>query len=167
MIGIEARAREIGELISMIPEMPALARSGCCNAYVALAKVEPWGSSTSGVLWFRELGLVQVATNERGGSDGNTAARLLKELAELRELDRRRQAQAPGSPDHEAATVEVDRRNNRLMDWFRDLATNIRGRTAEEETDPRGDRRKASRGDLEPDARPPRGNPVARANLDD
>jgi hypothetical protein len=46
---------------------------------------------------------------------------LLKELDELRELDRRRHAHAPGSPDHDAASDELDTRTRRLMDRFRDL----------------------------------------------
>ena len=45
---------------------------------------------------------------------------LLKELAELRELDRRRHAHAPGSPDRDAASTELDARSRRLMDRFRD-----------------------------------------------
>jgi len=49
---------------------------------------------------------------------------LLKELAELRELDRRRHAHAPGSPGRDAASTELDARSRRLMDRFRDgLAT--------------------------------------------
>ena len=46
---------------------------------------------------------------------------LLRELEELRELDQRRNAHAPGSADHDAATLEVDLRSRRLMDRFRDL----------------------------------------------
>jgi hypothetical protein len=46
---------------------------------------------------------------------------LLRELDELRKLDRRRSALAPGSPAHDAATLEVDLRSRRLMDRFRDL----------------------------------------------
>jgi hypothetical protein len=47
--------------------------------------------------------------------------RLLKELDELRELDRRRNALSPGSAAHDAATLEVDLRTSRVMDRFRDL----------------------------------------------
>ena len=46
---------------------------------------------------------------------------LLRELADLRELDRRRNAHAPGSAAHDAATLEVDLRTRRVMDRFRDL----------------------------------------------
>jgi hypothetical protein len=46
---------------------------------------------------------------------------LLRELDELRELDRLRNAHAPGSAAHDAATLEVDTRSRRLMDRFRDL----------------------------------------------
>jgi hypothetical protein len=46
---------------------------------------------------------------------------LLKELDELRELDRQRNAHAPGSAAHDAASVEVDLRSRRLMNRFRDL----------------------------------------------
>ena len=46
---------------------------------------------------------------------------LLRELADLRELDRRRNAHAPGSAAHDAATLEVDLRTQRVMDRFRDL----------------------------------------------
>ena len=58
---------------------------------------------------------------ESQGRDANLIDRLLKQLAELRELDRRRQAHAPGSVAHDAATLEVDLRSRRLMDAFRDL----------------------------------------------
>jgi hypothetical protein len=46
---------------------------------------------------------------------------LLRELDELKELDRLRNAHAPGSAAHDAATLEVDLRSRRLMDRFRDL----------------------------------------------
>ena len=58
---------------------------------------------------------------ESQGRDANLIDRLLKQLAELRELDRRRLAHAPGSAAHDAATLEVDLRSRRLMDAFRDL----------------------------------------------
>ena len=58
---------------------------------------------------------------ESQGRDANLIEQLLKKLAELRELDRRRQAHAPGSAAHDAATLEVDLRSRRLMDAFRDL----------------------------------------------
>jgi hypothetical protein len=45
---------------------------------------------------------------------------LLRELTELRELDRRRNTYAPGSASHDRATAEVDDRTQRLMDRFRD-----------------------------------------------
>lgn len=58
---------------------------------------------------------------ESQGRDASSIDRLLRQLAELRELDRRRQAHAPGSAAHDAATLEVDLRSRRLMDAFRDL----------------------------------------------
>lgn len=58
---------------------------------------------------------------EHRGRDASAIDELLKELAELRELDRRRQAHAPGSAAHDAATLEVDLRGRRLMDRFRDF----------------------------------------------
>ena len=56
--------------------------------------------------------------NER---DEIVIEQLLRELDELRELDRRRNAHAPGSAAHDAATLEVDLRSRRLMDRFRDF----------------------------------------------
>jgi hypothetical protein len=53
--------------------------------------------------------------------DAIVIEQLLHALDELRELDRRRNAHAPGSPAHDAATLEVDLRSRRLMDRFRDL----------------------------------------------
>ena len=58
---------------------------------------------------------------ERQGRDAIAIEELLRELDELRELDRRRNAHAPGSAAHDAATLEVDLRSRRLMDRFRDL----------------------------------------------
>jgi hypothetical protein len=58
---------------------------------------------------------------ENEGRDTKAIDELLKELSELRELDRRRQAHAPGSVAHDAASLEVDLRSRRLMDRFRDL----------------------------------------------
>ena len=55
------------------------------------------------------------------GRESITVEDLLRELAELRELDRRRNAHAPGSAAHEAATLEVDLRTKSVMDRFRDL----------------------------------------------
>jgi len=52
------------------------------------------------------------------------AEELLKELAELRELDRQRHAHAPGSPARDAASTELDARGRRLMDRFRDALAN-------------------------------------------
>jgi len=42
---------------------------------------------------------------ERTGRDANVIEQLLRELDELRELDRRRNAHAPGSAAHDAATL--------------------------------------------------------------
>ena len=55
------------------------------------------------------------------GRDAFVIDELLRELAELRELDRRRNIHAPGSPARDAATLEVDLRTRRVMDRFRDL----------------------------------------------
>ena len=62
-----------------------------------------------------------MADTEHEGRDSLVIEELLRELDELRELDRRRNAHAPGSAAHDAATSEVDRRTKRLMDRFRDL----------------------------------------------
>ena len=58
---------------------------------------------------------------EHKGRDAIVIDELLRELDELRELDRRRNAHAPGSAAHDAATLEVDLRTRRVMDKFRDL----------------------------------------------
>jgi hypothetical protein len=71
---------------------------------------------------------MDLADQENEGRDPNAIAELLKQLAELRELDRRRQAHAPGSAAHDAATLEVDLRSRRLMDAFRDLEDGRRDR---------------------------------------
>ena len=55
------------------------------------------------------------------GRDAEAIDELLSELAELRELDRRRRAHRPGSAAYDAATLEVDLRSRRVMDRFRDL----------------------------------------------
>jgi hypothetical protein len=60
-------------------------------------------------------------TRQNDGRTTNAIDDLLRELAELRELDQRRQAHVPGSAAHDAATLEVDLRSRRLMDRFRDL----------------------------------------------
>jgi len=64
---------------------------------------------------------MSVTRQENEGRETHAINELLEELAELRELDRRRQAHAPGSAAHDAATLEVDLRSRRLMDRFRDL----------------------------------------------
>jgi hypothetical protein len=64
---------------------------------------------------------------ERAGGDPAADA-LLRELDELRELDRRRHAHAPGSPGYDAATSDLDARSRRLMDRFRDLLPGDRRR---------------------------------------
>jgi hypothetical protein len=61
-----------------------------------------------------------LTNKERKGRDSVVIEELLRELDELRELDRRRNAHAPGSAAHDAATLEVDLRSRRLMDRFRD-----------------------------------------------
>jgi hypothetical protein len=61
-----------------------------------------------------------VAGTENIDKDRVRVDELLRELDELRELDRRRHAHAPGSPAHDAASSEVDSRSRRLMNRFRD-----------------------------------------------
>jgi hypothetical protein len=61
-----------------------------------------------------------LAKSERLDRDPVAVEELLRELAELRELDRRRQTHAPGSSSREAASLEVDARSRRVMDHFRD-----------------------------------------------
>jgi hypothetical protein len=62
-----------------------------------------------------------LANRTNGSGDTNAISELLEELAQLRELDRLRQAHVPGSAAYDAATLEVDLRSRRLMDRFRDL----------------------------------------------
>ena len=62
-----------------------------------------------------------MTDKEHKGRDAIVIDQLLRELDELRELDLRRNAHAPGSAAHDAATLEVDLRSRRLMDRFRDL----------------------------------------------
>ena len=62
-----------------------------------------------------------MANGKHGSGDSNAISELLEELAELRELDRLRQAHVPGSAAYDVATLEVDLRSRRLMDRFRDL----------------------------------------------
>ena len=62
-----------------------------------------------------------MANRTDGSGDTNAINDLLEELAQLRELDRLRQAHVPGSAAYDAATLEVDLRSRRLMDRFRDL----------------------------------------------
>ena len=71
-----------------------------------------------------------MAEREHRGSDASAISELLKELAELRELDRRRQVHAPGSVAYDAATLEVDLRGRRLMDRFRDFEQRRAGKRA-------------------------------------
>ena len=71
-----------------------------------------------------------------GQRDGRDAIdELIRELAELKELDRLRNAHAPGSADHDAATIEVDARSRRLMDRFRDLHERRSGTAGPDGTD--------------------------------
>jgi hypothetical protein len=51
----------------------------------------------------------------------NTTRDLLAELAELRDLDRTRNAQPPGSAEHEAASAAVDALSKRVMNRSRDV----------------------------------------------
>ena len=59
---------------------------------------------------------------ERKGRTKRWTDALLAELAELRELDRRRHAEGPASEAETGADDQIDRRTLRLMDRFRDLA---------------------------------------------
>jgi hypothetical protein len=74
-----------------------------------------------------------LANMTNGSGDTNAISELLEELAQLRELDRLRQAHVPGSAAYDAATLEVDLRSRRLMDRFRDLKQR-RDRRLEEHT---------------------------------
>jgi len=67
------------------------------------------------------MGHERLTDERHAGRDAIVIEQLLRELDELRELDRRRNAHAPGSAAHDAATLEVDLRTRRLMDRFRDL----------------------------------------------
>ena len=62
-----------------------------------------------------------MTRKEYTGREAIVIEQLLHELDELRELDRQRNAHAPGSAAHDAATLEVDLRSRRMMDRFRDL----------------------------------------------
>ena len=62
-----------------------------------------------------------MTDKERMGREAIAIEELLRDLDELRELDRRRNAHAPGSAAHDAASLEVDLHSRRLMDRFRDL----------------------------------------------
>ena len=62
-----------------------------------------------------------MAHDANKGHEAIVINELLQELDELRELDERRNAHAPGSAAHDAATLEVDLRTRRVMDRFRDL----------------------------------------------
>ena len=66
-------------------------------------------------------GTCVLSNGEHKGRESTFIEGLLRELADLRELDRRRNAHAPGSAAHDAATLEVDLRTRRVMDRFRDL----------------------------------------------
>jgi hypothetical protein len=67
------------------------------------------------------MGHGRLRNRNNGSRDTDAISDLLEELAELRELDRLRQAHVPGSAAYDAATLEVDLRGRRLMDRFRDL----------------------------------------------
>jgi hypothetical protein len=67
------------------------------------------------------MGHERLTRSEHKGRDAIVIEQLLRELDELRELDRRRNAHAPGSAARDAATLEVDLRSRRLMDRFRDF----------------------------------------------
>jgi hypothetical protein len=61
-----------------------------------------------------------VVNTESIDRDAVPVDELLRELDELRELDRRRHAHAPGSPGQALVNAELDARSRRLMDRFRD-----------------------------------------------
>jgi len=60
-----------------------------------------------------------LTDKEREGRDSIVIDELLRELEELRELDRRRNAHAPGSTAHDAAMLEVDLRGRRVVERLR------------------------------------------------
>jgi hypothetical protein len=80
------------------------------------ARVALGTAQRSAEIW----GLV-LARHENEGRDARAIEELLRELSELRELDQKRHAQAPGSAAHDAATLAVDLKSRRLFDRFRDL----------------------------------------------
>jgi hypothetical protein len=69
---------------------------------------------------------LSAVAQERKGRTKRWTDALLAELAELRELDRRRHAE-PASAAETDVDDQIDRRTRRLMDRFRDLA----GRSSE------------------------------------
>ena len=76
---------------------------------------------------------------EQIGRDELAIDSLLEELAELKELDRRRETYAPGSPSWAAATSEIDERSRLLLEHFRTLTgESVTDRTSVSRT--RGDR---------------------------
>lgn len=72
---------------------------------------------------FRTWGCELVAKRS-DGRERRAIDLLMEELAELRELDRRHHAHPRGSGDEGVSEKELERRNQRLMDRFRDLAGN-------------------------------------------
>lgn len=66
-----------------------------------------------------------MSHEKRAGRDA--IDELIRALDELKELDRRRNAHAPGSVAHDAASLEVDLHSRRLMDRFRDLEERRKG----------------------------------------
>jgi hypothetical protein len=74
-------------------------------------------------------------TNERVEErDGAAVRDLLKDLANLRELDRRLAVLTPGSDAYDAATAACDALSTHVMDRFRDE----RARSKSEPTSGRG-----------------------------
>jgi hypothetical protein len=61
-----------------------------------------------------------VAEQSKGRDASPSIDELLDALTELRELDRRRNAHAPGSPAHDRVSRDLEDRTRRLMDRFRD-----------------------------------------------
>jgi hypothetical protein len=114
------------------PTCPRIRRSAHRNAAATRGGVRTgrdrrWERSRSSA----DLGHESLASTN-GGRDKAAIDQLLAELAELRELDRRRQAHAPGSTAYDAATLDLDLRSNRLMDRFRDLTSRVTRRAQSE-----------------------------------
>jgi hypothetical protein len=68
-----------------------------------------------------DRGTSVLGRRENEAREQRAVDKLLRELNELRELDRQRHAHVPGSAAFDAATLEVDIKSRRLFDRFRSL----------------------------------------------